>query len=184
MNQKFADLFFEANMLTRLPRSGYQFLGAGQESVAEHSFMTAFICFTMAKMEPKVDGGKIVSMALVHDFAEARTGDLNYVQKQYVTAREDLALSRMAEGFPLGESIVALVNEFNQGETREAMLARDADQLSFILELKKLQDIGAKTPDKWLPHVLERLKTDTGRTLAHALLSSNWDDWWLKNYSE
>ncbi len=184
MNQKITDLFFEANMLTRLPRSGYQFLGAGKESVAEHSFMTAFICLAMANMEPGVDAGKIVSMALVHDLAEARTGDLNYVQKQYVTAREDLALSRMAKGFAFGESIVALVNEFNRGETREAMLARDADQLSFILELKKLQDIGTKTPEKWLPHVLGRLNTDTGRALASTLMASNWDDWWLKNYSE
>lgn len=184
MNQKITDLLFEANMLTRLPRSGYQFLGAGKESVAEHSFMTAFICLAMANMESCVDAGKIVSMALVHDLAEARTGDLNYVQKQYVTAREDLALSRMAKGFAFGESIVALVNEFNRGETREAMLARDADQLSFVLELKKLQDIGTKTPEKWLPHVLERLKTDTGRALASKLMASNWDDWWLKNYSE
>ena len=184
MDQKFTDLFFEANMLTRLHRSGYQFLGAGQETVAEHSFMTAFICLAMADMEPDVDGKKIVSMALVHDLAEARTGDLNYVQKQYVTAREDIALSRMAKGFPFGKSLAALVDEFNQGQTREAQLARDADQLSFIIELKKLQDIGIKTPEKWLPHVLGRLATDTGRRLAETLMVSSWDDWWLKNYKE
>jgi putative hydrolases of HD superfamily len=28
-------LLFEAKMLNRIPRSGYQFLGAGKESVAE-----------------------------------------------------------------------------------------------------------------------------------------------------
>lgn len=184
MKNKIIDLLFEANMLTRLPRSGYQFLGAGKESVAEHSFMTAFICFAMAEMEPEVDGKKLLSMALVHDFAEARTGDLNYVQRQYVTAREDLALSDVAKDFPLGREIEILVAEFNQGETLEARLAKDADQLAFVLELKKLQDIGVKTPEKWLPHVLERLKTKTGCQLAENLLGANWDDWWLKNYRE
>ncbi|GAB6142881.1 HD domain-containing protein [Desulfocicer niacini] len=184
MDHKFTDLFFEASMLTSLPRSGYQFLGAGQETVAAHSFMTAFICLAMADMEPGVDGKKIVSMALVHDLAEARTGDLNYVQKQYVTTREDLALSCMAKGFPFGKKLSALVEEFNRGETREAQLARDADQLSFIIELKKLQDIGVKTPEKWLPHVLDRLTTDTGQRLAKNLMASSWDDWWLNNYSE
>ena len=184
MDQKITDLLFEANMLTRLPRSGYQFLGAGKESVAEHSFMTAFICFAMARLEPEADVEKLLSMALVHDLAEARTGDLNYVQRQYVTAREDLALSRMAYDFPLGKHIESLVMEFNRGRTREAMLAKDADQLSFILELKKLQDVGVKTPEKWLPHVLERLKTDTGRRLAEGMLASEWDDWWLRNYRE
>ena len=184
MDHKFTDLFFEANLLTRLPRSGYQFLGAGRETVAEHSFMTAFICLAMADMEPGVDGKKIVSMALVHDLAEARTGDLNYVQKQYVTAREDLALSRMSKGFPFGKALRDLVEEFNQGETREAQLARDADQLSFIIELKKLQDLGVKTPEKWLPHILERLTTDTGQRLAKNIMASSWDDWWLKTYTE
>ena len=32
------------------------------------------------------------------------------------------------------------------GKQGRLMLARDADQLSFILELKKLQDVGTKNP--------------------------------------
>jgi len=76
-----ANLLFEVRILKDLVRSGYAFLGSGKESVAEHSFMTAFICFVLAKMDPGVDGAKLVAMALVHDLAEARTGDLNYVGK-------------------------------------------------------------------------------------------------------
>jgi len=38
-----ADFLFEVGMLSRTPRSGYQFLGSGRESVAEHIF-THGIC--------------------------------------------------------------------------------------------------------------------------------------------
>ena len=38
-----ANLLFEAKMLKEIPRSGFHFLGAGKESIAEHSFVTTFI---------------------------------------------------------------------------------------------------------------------------------------------
>jgi putative hydrolase of HD superfamily len=146
--------------------------------------MTAVIAFAMAGMETDVDREKLVALALVHDFAEARTGDLNYVQKQYVTALEDKAMADLTQGLVFGHTLMALMQEFNQGETLEARLANDADQLSFILELKKLCDTGAKSPDEWLPFVLSRLKTRTGKDLAQAIVSSQWDHWWRGNYSE
>lgn len=182
--ENIVDFFFEANMLKQLPRSGYGFLGTGSETVAEHSFMTTIICFAMARMEKGLDAHKMVSMALVHDLPEARTGDLNYVQKRYVTAMEDRAVRDMTEGVPWGNDIKILIDEFNTGVTKEAMLVRDADQLSFIIELKKIKDTGIKTPEKWLPYIIARLTTVTGKKLAEKILSSHWDDWWLKNYSE
>jgi putative hydrolase of HD superfamily len=125
-----------------------------------------------------------VALALVHDFPEARTGDHNYVQKRYVTVDEDRAMKDMTEGLFFGRELRGLMEEFTLGETREAMLARDADQISFVLELKKHGDSGAGSPATWLPHVLARLRTDTGRELAEAVMSSRWDHWWQKNYSE
>jgi putative hydrolase of HD superfamily len=75
-----------------------------------------------------------------------------------------------------------LVQEFNQGLSREARLARDADQIAFILDLKALQDIGYTAPKKWLPAVLERLQTKTGKLLAENIMDTDWDSWWSKNY--
>jgi len=151
-----ADLLFEVRMLKDLNRSGYAFLGAGSESVAEHSFTTVFICFTMARLEPEIDREKLMSMALVHDIPEARTNDLNYVHKKYITVDEAKAVTHLTQGLPFGKDIQNLIDEFNSGETKESRLARDADQLSFILELKKLKDTGAVSPDAWLPLVMER----------------------------
>jgi putative hydrolase of HD superfamily len=38
-----ANFLFEVGMLQKTPRSGFQFLGSGHESVAEHVFSTVFI---------------------------------------------------------------------------------------------------------------------------------------------
>ena len=45
-----ADFLFEAGMLRKTPRTGYQFLGSGGESVAEHSFRTAIVGYVLASM--------------------------------------------------------------------------------------------------------------------------------------
>ncbi|MCA1793185.1 MAG: HD domain-containing protein, partial [Desulfobacteraceae bacterium] len=91
--KQIANFLFEARILKDLNRSGYAFLGDGHESIAEHCFTTAFICFTMARLDPKTNGERLMAMALVHDMAEARTGDFNYVQKHYSTTDESKAIA-------------------------------------------------------------------------------------------
>jgi putative hydrolases of HD superfamily len=179
-----ADLLFEAKMLKELPRAGYPFLGIGRESVAEHCFSTAFIGYVMSRMEPAADALRLISMCLVHDLAEARTGDLNYVQKKYVKADENKAIADATRNLPFAGDIKELMEEFNGQNTLEAKLAHDADQLSFVLDLKSLMDMGGKTPEKWLPFVVNRLKTDLGKTLAGEITSRNWDAWWTEDYTE
>ena len=144
----------------------------------------AFICWVMARTVPDIDRERLLSMALVHDMAEARTGDFNYVQKKYARVDEAGALSHLVGDLPFGPEITALVAEFNAGETREARLAKDADQLSFILELKKLKDTGQSFPEQWLEVIAARLKTDTGKQMAADILETRWDNWWLDGYSE
>jgi putative hydrolase of HD superfamily len=49
-----ADFLFEVGMLKRTPRTGFQFLGTGKETVAEHSLRCAVIGYVLAKMTPRV----------------------------------------------------------------------------------------------------------------------------------
>jgi len=179
-----AALLFEANILKNIPRTGFHFLGVGKESVAEHSFCTTFIAYVMSMMKPEADSLRLISMCLVHDFPEARIGDQNYVQKKYVTVDEDKAVSDATRNLPFGKSMAGLITEFNEQETDESKMAYDADQLSFILNLKSIADIGHKSPDQWLPLVLQRLKTDIGKQLAKEIMSTNWDAWWMDGYEE
>ena len=177
-----ANLLFEAKMLKEIPRSGFHFLGSGKESIAEHTFSTTFIAYVMSQLEPAIDALKLITMCLVHDLPEARIGDLNTVHKTYVTANEAKAIKDTTEGLPFGPSMVDLIDEFNEGNSPEAKLAYDADQLSLVLELKYLLDIGYVPPDTWLPHVLKRLKTEIAKKIAQSIMETNRDDWWLNNY--
>ncbi|MBU3980818.1 MAG: HD domain-containing protein [Proteobacteria bacterium] len=181
-NNSIADLLFEAKILKKIPRSGFHFLGAGKESVAEHVFITTFIAYVISKIVPDIDALRLITMCLVHDLTEARTGDLNYVQKKYVKAEENKALKDATRDIPFGDSLADLIHEFNEGKSAEAELARDADQLSLVLELKSLMDIGYKVPEKWLPFVLDRLKTKTGKKLSESILKTTEDSWWFKDY--
>src|SRR5210317_1512628 len=167
-----ANLLFEAKMLKEIPRSGYHFLGVGKESVAEHCFSTTFIAYVISRMEPEIDALKLICMCLLHDLPEARIGDLNTVHKKYVTADENKALEDATAGLVFGEKIMALIKEFGDGKTVEAKLARDADHLALILELKELIDIGYEPPKTWIQNVIGRLQTETGQQIARAVMQT------------
>ena len=179
-----ANLLFEARKLKHIPRSGYQFLEVGKESAAEHSFMTVFIAYVMARMNPDVDADRLIRMSLLHDLPEARTGDLNYVQKQYVNANEARAVNKSTKHLPFGPEMAALIDEFTRGETPEAALARDADQISFLLDLKALMDMGHAAPRKWIKHVANRIQTQTGKDLVETIMKTDSDAWWMADYSD
>jgi putative hydrolases of HD superfamily len=190
--KRIANFLFEAGMLKRTPRTGFQFLGTGAESVAEHIFRTAYIGFTLGRLSEGVDADKLLKMCLFHDLPEARTGDLNYVNKKYVKADEGKAVNDLADTLPFGDEIRDLIFEFMEGESLEAKLAYDADQLEMILALKEYKDTGSTYADEWLEFALKRLKTDIARELAKTILetdSSLWwfsdkSDWWVKGKAE
>ena len=179
-----ANLLFEAQILKNIPRAGFHFLGAGKESVAEHSFSTTFVAYVMSQITPDVDALRLINMCLVHDLPETRIGDLNYVHKKYTSADEKNAVRDITANIPFGQATTELIEEFNKCETMEAKLACDADQISFILELKTLSDIGYKSPDKWLPIVIKRVKTEIGKKLVKSIMETKWDTWWTKNYDD
>jgi putative hydrolases of HD superfamily len=178
--QRIADFVFEALFLKHVQRSGYQFLGAGRESVAEHVYAATLIAYIFSRLEPRADAERLICMSLFHDLAEARTGDLNYVQKRYVCADETSAVADGLKDLPFGDDIRSLLAEFEAGESLEARLARDADQLALIVDLKHLNDLGYRTPEQWLPHVEKRLQSQTARDLARRLLDTPADQWWLR----
>jgi len=178
------NFLFEVGVLKKISRSGYKFLGTGSESVAEHSFRVAVIAYVLAKHELQADLQKVVLMSLFHDIHEARTGDHNYVNKQYVIVNEDKAVRDLAQGLPSGEEIVSLIREFNSGETLEARLSQDADQLDFILELKTQRDLGNRSAAEWMRYSLKRLITDNAKNLANEIIKTDSSDWWFNKNEE
>jgi putative hydrolase of HD superfamily len=184
MMDAIANFLFEVGMLKRTPRTGLQFLGSGEESVAEHVFRVVFIGYALARMEQDVDELKVLKMCFLHDLPEARIGDLNYVNKKYVTADETKAIRDLAETIPFGGDIEQIIEEFNRAETREAQLANDADQLELILMLKEYKDLGNKYADEWISFALKRLRTEKAQALARAIIDTDSTSWWFKDKSD
>ena len=48
--KEIVNFLFEVGMLQKTPRSGFQFLGSGYESVADHILRTLFIAYAMCKL--------------------------------------------------------------------------------------------------------------------------------------
>ena len=67
------NFFFELGMLKKTPRSGFQFLGSGRESVADHAFRVAAIGYTLAKLNGEADAFTVILMCLFHDLPESLT---------------------------------------------------------------------------------------------------------------
>ncbi len=171
-------------MLQKTVRTGYQFLGSGFESVAEHTLRTLFVGYALARMAGDVDEHKVLKLCLFHDLPEARTGDQNYVHKKYVSVDEAKAVRDLTEPLPFGGDVAALIEEFNAKETQEARLAGDADQLSLILQLKECEDLGNRFSREWIVYALRRLCTDEAKQLAEAILCTSYCDWWFHDKSD
>lgn len=175
---RLADFLFEVSMLRRTPRTGYQFLGSGSENVAEHSFGTAVIGYTLAKMAG-ADAAQTVLLCLFHDIHEARTGDFNYVNKLYNTHDSRRALADGLKGTGLSQPVLELHDELEGAQSLEARLAQDADQLDLMVNLKEALDLGNVYAKKWLDCALGRLRTPQGREVAQAIMTTDHTDWWF-----
>lgn len=175
-----ADFLFEVGMLGKTPRSGYQFLGSGKESVAEHILRTIFVGYVLCKMNPMLDEFRVLKMCTLHDLPEARTGDMNYVNKKYVTVDEEKAVRELTGGLSFGEDIKACIDEFNGKKTDEALTARDADQIALILQLKENGDLGNKYAEEWISYAIQRLSTESAKELASKIIETDSSNWWFK----
>ncbi|MEE9911243.1 MAG: HD domain-containing protein [Deltaproteobacteria bacterium] len=182
--ENLADFLFEVGMLCKTPRSGYQFLGSGRESVAEHVLRTVFVGYALCKLNRSLDELRVLKMCVLHDLPEARTGDMNYVNKKYVAVDEAKAVRELTEGLFFGDDIRQTIDEFNAKETPESRIARDADQISLILQLKEYGDLGNKYSDEWIKYALQRLSTEEGRKLAARIVQTDSSHWWFKEKSD
>lgn len=173
------NFLFEVGILSKTPRSGFHFLGSGQQSVSEHTSRTAYIGFVLSTLDGKVDMPKVLQMCLFHDLAEARTSDLNYVHQKYTVSDEHKAIEDLIKTLSFGDEIHQILKEYKDRKSKESILAKDADNIEWLLSLKEQVDIGNKRAETWIPSTVKRLKTKVAKDLAKSIVSINSDDWWF-----
>jgi len=177
----YVNFLHEVGMLAHTPRSGFPFLGSGQQSVAEHSFRVAFIGYTLAKLikDQKINEHKLMMMCLLHDLPEARTGDLNHLNKKYVQSNEAQAVQDIRKAYPFGEEIATFLEELKSGQSLESKLAHDADKLELLLFLRREQENGNTRAPQWFARCEAFLETDCAKDLAKKIHSTPSDAWYL-----
>jgi len=178
-----SNFFYELGILQVLKRSGQDFLGSGNQSVADHSFRVAMMGYTMARMAG-VDADKVLKMCMFHDLEEARTGDLNYLQQAYVESDDDKALAHSMEDLPIEGEVLELIKEFGAQETDEARLAKDADVLELLFFLKEQKDKGNPQADNWIRGTVTRLKTDIAKEIFNSASEIMYYEWWYNRRDE
>lgn len=138
-NATLLDLLLETQLLDRIPRSGYVLRGVvDPESVTEHSWHVLFLVWAVGGRIPEIDLQRAVEIALVHDLAELRVGDLPRTAAHYFPegAKKVAESAAMADVLaPLPARARALYQEYQDGKTPEARLVKACDKLQLMLKV-------------------------------------------------
>jgi putative hydrolase of HD superfamily len=154
------------------------------DSIASHSYRVAIISWFLAK-EEGADPYKTVMMGLLHDMAEVRSNDHNWIHKKYIKVFEHEINEDQLGTLPYPD-LRDFIGEYEKRESREAILAKEADLLDQILLLREYEWSGNKEANIWLygkggakiNAQLEKLKTKTGKKLGKSMYDVDPSDWW------
>jgi putative hydrolase of HD superfamily len=143
-----------------LPRTGWILRGISTpESVGDHVLSTAFVVLALApRVEPALDLGRALALAVLHDVPEALTGDLprsastSLPRGAKVAMEEQAARALLA---PLSGPALDLWREYAEGATREARFVRVCDRLQLGLRLVAYVRSGVRGLDEFRATVSE-----------------------------
>ncbi len=130
----------EIDKIKYIQRKTKLFNSNRNENDAEHSWHLAMMALVLAEHsnEP-VDILKVIKMLLIHDIVEIDAGDtfIYDTQKDHSnTDEERLAANRIFGLLPgkQARELIAIWEEFEAGETKEAKFARSMDRLEPLLQ--------------------------------------------------
>lgn len=157
-----ADVLLEAMTLKWMPRTGWQMRGVpNPESVAGHSFGVALTALCLAHalssesgQGAELDLEKVMSVALLHDLAEARLTDLPASASRLIpgplkSQAEASALQGLLAPLPFGDRLQGLWQAFEDASTAEGRLVRDADKLEMMLQCLRYEQAGCRGLDEF-----------------------------------
>lgn len=135
------DLLEALDPLSELPRTGWVLRGvASPESIAAHSYgvAVAAMAITDALRDEgaSVDGERVLRMALLHDAAEARTGDIPMPAKTSALRDALHTMEAAAVEAMLPEPYAEVWTEAESKESLEARIVKAADKVQMMVKLR------------------------------------------------
>ena len=154
-------ILIELQRLKRLDRTGWTLRGQanGTESVAAHSVGVAVTAMTLADelmaRGVAVDAERVLRMALLHDWAETRIGDMPKTATAYfgADARKLAATAAFADvvsGVGAAGSLYReLYDDYEQRKSLEARLVKAADVIDLLVQVLALERAGGRGLDEF-----------------------------------
>lgn len=157
----------ELQRLKTLDRTGWTLRGQapGAESVAAHSYGVALAAMMLADEVRarglEVDVERVLRVALMHDWAEARLGDMPRTAVEYFGAAvrkraERAAFDDIVSEAASAESYRALHADYEERESLEARLVKAADIVDLLVQALAFERAGARGLDEFWDGVAER----------------------------
>ena len=154
-------LLIELQRLKRLDRTGWTLRGLpnGTESVAAHSFgvgVTAMLLADLVKTKGDLlDVERVLRISLLHDWAEARVGDMprtatEFFGREARQRAETAAFSEMVNRVDQSNELYKnLLDDYEQRRSLEARLVKAADVIDLLVEALALERAGARGLDEF-----------------------------------
>ncbi|EWC44986.1 hypothetical protein DRE_01045 [Drechslerella stenobrocha 248] len=172
--------------LKHIPRTGWVVDGIEKpETIASHMYRMAILA--MLCPDGLADRDRCIRMALVHDIAESVVGDftpMDPISKEEKYRRESTTVEFFCKVLletidsRLAGELAELFEEYEAGETREAVFVKDIDVYDMILqafEYEKESD-GEKRLDRFM-RAEARLKTDFVKQWNRELMEEREQFW-------
>ena len=110
-----------------------------QESTAEHTWRLCLMILLFEREYPELDFHKLLKICLIHDLGEAIHGDISAVEQAKMGSKADAERNDFITIIEpldktLKEEFLALWDEYEAAETKEAKLAKAFDKLETILQ--------------------------------------------------
>jgi len=132
------DFLRQAEQLKNTLRNAFTSNGR-HESTAEHTWRLCLMVMVFADRFSDIDMLKLMKMCIIHDLGEAIGGDIAAVDQipgvnKALEERQDL--ETLIDSLPnnLQVEILSLWDEYEQAQSKEALLAKAFDKLETILQ--------------------------------------------------
>lgn len=141
------DFLLKALELKDEKRTGWELRNIEDpESVADHSWSAAFLTLVYGMKEENIDTDRAIKIALVHDIAEAETGDIatrsqdadQDTSEEEKNELEHSFFENLTETLE-DDSIRALWKEYEQKKTDESKFVKDMDKIELCLQALKYE---------------------------------------------
>lgn len=150
----------ELQRLKSLERTGWTLRGLpnGTESVASHSFGVCVTAMLLAdevrNRGLEIDCERVLRLALLHDWAETRIGDMPRTATGYFGAdarksAETSAFADIVTGLRSSFEYQAHYKDYEQRESLEARLVKAADVIDLLVQAYALERAGARGLDEF-----------------------------------